>query len=139
MFYVFFFLFFYVRSAVEKQALDYFVFYYTYTSSIDNRFILRIYMKQGMTSVIDKIYQLLLNSNTVAQIAHDDFLMSSGSIPKLAYSFYIKTAPNPPYLELKTSVENYTLTSLLDTTNSITYTFGQATQREASLDPFQDP
>ena len=73
MFYVFFFLFFYakstnVRSAVEKQALDYFVFYYTYTSSIDNRFILRIYMKQGMTSVIDKIYQLLLNSNTVAQI-----------------------------------------------------------------------
>ena len=82
MFYVFFFLFFYVRSAVEKQALDYFVFYYTYTSSIDNRFILRIYMKQGMTSVIDKIYQLLLNSNTVAQIGHDDFLMSSGSTPR---------------------------------------------------------
>ena len=127
MFYVFFFLFFYakstnVRSAVEKQALDYFVFYYTGT--IDNRSTFRIYMKQGMTSVIDKIDQLLLNSNTVAQIAHDDFLMSSGSIPKLAYSFYIKTAPNPPYLELTTSVDNYTLTSLLDTTNSITYTFG---------------
>ena len=136
MFYVFFFLFFYVRSAVEKQALDYFVFYYTYTGSIDNQFILRIYMKQGMTSVTDKIYQLLLNSNTVAQIWHDDFLMSSGSTPALAYSFYINTAPNPPYLELKTSVENYTLTSLLDTTNSITYTFGQVTQRAASIDQF---
>ena len=62
--------------------------------------------------------------------------MSSGSTPALAYSFYINTAPNPPYLELKTSVENYTLTSLLDTTNSITYTFGQVTQRAASIDQF---
>ena len=83
------------------------------------------------TNELKTISQLIYNYgvfNCTAVIHHNDFLLGSTAVE--AYSFLYQDSV-PPALNFQNRYQNFTIVSLLDTTNDIEYIFNGITYRQS--------